>query len=176
MDRVIVAFESENSRLRVKDMLEREGIIPSVCLSSGADVLRAALRMSGSVIVCGFKFGDMSAVELAASLPAHCALLVVAPAVQLDFHDSGNVFKIAAPVSRSDLAASVRMLMQADHRTDKKPLPNRTEDDNETIARAKRLLMERNNMLEEEAHRFMQKKSMDSGSRLVVVARQILDQ
>lgn len=175
MDRVIIAFESENSRSRVKDVLEREGITPSVCLASGAGALRAVLQMGGGVIVSGFKLSDMSAIELAASLPENCILLVVAPVVQMNLYYGDNVFKVAAPVSRSDLAASVRMLMQFDHRKSKKPLPMRTEDDNLVIANAKLLLMERNHMLEDEAHRFMQKKSMYSGFRLVDIAKQILD-
>ena len=35
--------------------------------------------------------------------------------------------------------------------------------------------MERNNMTEPEAHRFMQKKSMDTGDSLVAVAEKILN-
>jgi response regulator NasT len=42
------------------------------------------------------------------------------------------------------------------------------------IQRAKLLLMERNNMSEEEAHRYIQKTSMDSGTNLVEMAEMIL--
>jgi AmiR/NasT family two-component response regulator len=37
------------------------------------------------------------------------------------------------------------------------------------------VLIVRNSMSEEQAHRFLQKRSMDSGNPLVAVARQILD-
>lgn len=42
------------------------------------------------------------------------------------------------------------------------------------IAEAKALLMERNNMTEEEAHRYIQKRSMDNGTGLTETAQMIL--
>ena len=42
------------------------------------------------------------------------------------------------------------------------------------IAEAKALLMERNNMTEEEAHRYLQKNSMDSGTNIVETAEMVL--
>ena len=41
------------------------------------------------------------------------------------------------------------------------------------IADAKKLLMERNSMTEEEAHRYMQKCSMDSGTNIVETAQMV---
>ena len=42
------------------------------------------------------------------------------------------------------------------------------------IAKAKALLMERNNMTEAEAHRYIQKCSMDSGTNLVETAQMVI--
>ena len=42
------------------------------------------------------------------------------------------------------------------------------------ITQAKYLLMERNGLTEEQAHRFLQKKSMDSGVGLVQTAKLVL--
>ena len=47
-------------------------------------------------------------------------------------------------------------------------------DEQEMIAEAKALLMERNNMTEEEAHRYIQKRSMDNGTDLTETAQMIL--
>ena len=44
----------------------------------------------------------------------------------------------------------------------------------EVLAQAKAVLMDRHGMTEEQAHRFLQKKSMDSGSRLVQTALLVL--
>ncbi len=42
------------------------------------------------------------------------------------------------------------------------------------IDRAKALLMERNGMTEEEAHRYIQKCSMDSGTNIVETAQMVI--
>ena len=44
----------------------------------------------------------------------------------------------------------------------------------EEIRKAKELLMTRNNMSEEEAHRYLQKSSMDSGTNMVETAEMVL--
>ena len=50
----------------------------------------------------------------------------------------------------------------------------RSEKEMNLISEAKALLMERNNLTEEEAHRYMQKRSMDNGTGLTETAQMIL--
>lgn len=173
-DRVIVAFDTERSRTHVKEMLEKEGIFPSVCCNSGAAARRAAAKLGGGVVVCGYRLPDTSAFELATSIHECSLILVVATTTQLAMYDGDIVFKLPSPVSRTDLAASVRMLLQMERRRVRENIPKRSEDDKQAIAAAKQLLIDRNYMTEEEAYRFLQKRSMDTGARLTDVAHEIL--
>ena len=50
----------------------------------------------------------------------------------------------------------------------------RTDEEKKIIDDAKALLMERNKLSEEEAHKYIQKLSMDSGNNLVETAQMIL--
>mgnify|MGYP003468771933 CR=1 FL=1 len=50
----------------------------------------------------------------------------------------------------------------------------RSAEEQHIIDRAKSLLIERNHMTESEAHRYMQKCSMDSGTNLVETAQMVL--
>jgi response regulator NasT len=50
----------------------------------------------------------------------------------------------------------------------------RNEQETATITQAKVLLMNRNNMTEEEAHRYLQKHSMDNGTNMVETAQMVL--
>ena len=50
----------------------------------------------------------------------------------------------------------------------------RSDEDRKVLDEAKALLMERNGMTEEEAHRYIQKCSMDSGTNLVETAEMVL--
>jgi response regulator NasT len=55
------------------------------------------------------------------------------------------------------------------------PVPTRSSEDKQMIAKAKELLMSRNCMTEEQAHRFIQKRSMDTGAKMIQTALKILD-
>ena len=50
----------------------------------------------------------------------------------------------------------------------------RSKEDQQLINKAKLVLMERNGFSEEEAHRYIQKRSMDNGTGLVEVSQMIL--
>jgi len=51
--------------------------------------------------------------------------------------------------------------------------PQRSEEEKKLIEEAKSLLMERNGMTEEEAHHYLQKTSMDSGTNMVETAQML---
>lgn len=50
----------------------------------------------------------------------------------------------------------------------------RSEEEQNLLKQAKSILMERNGMTEEEAHRYMQKCSMDSGTNMVETAQMVI--
>ena len=60
-------------------------------------------------------------------------------------------------------------------RLEKYVRPRRSREEESAIREAKALLMDRNGMSEEQAHRFLQKRSMDAGVRLGQAARLVLD-
>ncbi len=174
MDRVIVAFEQDSSALKVKEMLERDGIHPYMTVHSGAAVLRAAATLDGGVAVCGFKLRDMTAQQLADELPRGCEVLVVASAARLSLCGGDNILKLPTPVRRCDLTDSVGMLIKRELGFYRRVKKGFSGDDKRDIERAKALLIDRNGMTEGEAHRFLQKRSMDSGLSMPETARLVL--
>lgn len=174
METVVLAFEGEKTTGRVRELLENSGITCLVC-HSAAEVKRLVNKQRIPVVVCGYKLRDETAESLSADVPITCSVLALAPQDLLDLIDSDSVYKLAAPVSRSDLLASVRMLTQTGHRMEKYTHPRHSELETQRIEKAKALLMDRNGMTEAQAHRFLQKKSMDSGTKLPQTAQMILD-
>jgi len=168
MNRLIVAFEGDKQCDLIREALESGGLAPYVVCHTGAEVLRSAQGMGRAVVICGFKFPDMSADELAYDLGSAAIVLVVGKNVQLDFCEHEGIFKLAAPFSRSELLSSVSMLAQLAEKA-----PRRTADEEALVGEAKALLI-RSGMSEAEAHRYLQRCSMESGERLVSVAKRIL--
>lgn len=175
MEKVILAFESEKTAARVRDILESSGVAGCLICHSAAEVKRLVNKQGVSVVVCGYKLRDETAEALCEDLPVTCSVLVLAMQNLLDMIENEDVFKLVAPVSRNDLLSSVRMLTQMGRRMERFVRPRRSGEEKVLIEKAKALLMDRNGMTEEQAHRFLQKKSMDSGARLLQTAQMVLD-
>lgn len=174
MERVLIAFTGERVRQKIVCLLNGEGWETIVCLS-GAEVIRTARQLGGAIVLCGFYLPDMTADALAAELRETAALLVLARAVYLDLCGGENLYKLSLPASRAELLASLRLLLDAESGRLHRPVPRRKEEETALIRRAKELLMEVNRMTEEEAHRFLQKRSMNEGIRMTEAAQDILD-
>ena len=81
------------------------------------------------------------------------------------------------PLKVYDLINTVDMMVHTLERRRKKRRLKpkvRNEEEASLISEAKRILMGRNHMSEEEAHRYIQKCSMDSGTNMVETAQMIL--
>ena len=113
---------------------------------------------------------------LAEYLPDYFDMLLLASTSELESapHD---MVTLTYPIRPNDLASTVEMMLtQLDRRLKKrKSQPKkRTEQEQNYINNAKWLLMERNHMTEQEAFRYIQKSSMDSGTNMVETAQMIL--
>ena len=175
MERIVVAFENDVSCQRICAVLENSGLFFCTPCHSAGEVKRLLAKQQIGVLVCGHKLADATAEELCEDIPVSVCMLVLAPQSQLDLFRSDDLFRLATPSSKSDLLSSVNMLAQMSHRMERLSRPRRSGEEQQLLQEAKTLLMERRGMTEDQAHRFIQKKSMDAGSKMVQTARLILD-
>lgn len=173
VERVIVVFDSDKTTRRICDMLESSGTAECSPCRSGGEARRAVAQYDINVVICGFRLADGTGEHLYEDLPEGVSMLMVAPQHQLDMVNE-EIFRLPAPISRSDLVTSTKMVLQMSRRLGRTIKPRRSGADREVIQQAKSLLMERNGLTEDQAHRLLQKKSMDSGVNLVQTARLVL--
>ena len=174
MESVIVAFESDRSCERIRDILETSGTATCILCHSAAEVKRIVSKQRVSTVICGFKLPDEPAEALFEDLPPTCSMLMVAVQGMLDPCPKDHHFRLAAPGRRGGPVGAGALLPQMGHRLEKFRPPPRSQEEENLIRSAKELLMDRNGMTEEQAHRFLQKKSMDSGVKMVQTARLVL--
>ena len=175
MDRIVVAFANEEAQRRILRLLESSGYRPMGCCFSGAATTRLISKMGSGLVICGFKLRDMTASDLAADLRGAAALLVISSAANLDFCEGENLYKLASPISRTEFLSTLELLQQFEEKHLHHPPPKRREEEQKLIQKAKELLMDINRMSEAEAHRFLQKRSMDAGVKMVETAQMIID-
>ena len=175
MRQVIIAFENSANSARIREILESDGGLACVVCHSAAQVKRAVRKLRLDIVVCGFKLPDEACETLYYDLPDRCSMLMVGPQAQLELCEAEGIFKLQTPIHRGELLASVRMLAQFSRMggRDRGPV-QRSQEEQELVAQAKVVLMDRHGMTEEQAHRFLQKQSMDNGARLADTARMVL--
>lgn len=174
LERVIVAFEKEKNALYIRDMIEGVGLADVQLCRSGMEIRRLAGRESIQAVICGYKLPDGSAEALFEDLPTGLAMLMIATRPQLELCVQEGIFTLAAPIGREELLDSLRTVLQLS-RSAEHPVPaQRATAQEGLIQRAKALLMTRQGMDEEEAHRLLQKRSMDRGCKLEEMAARIL--
>ena len=174
MRQVIVAFERQSNCDRIREILESTGEFSCLVCRSGDQVRRAVHKRRVSIVVCGFKLLDESCEALYGDLPQRCAMLMVAPQSQLALCGGVGIFKLPTPIRRTELLDTVRQLALLCAERDA-PI-QRSEEEWALVERAKAVLMSLQGMSEEQAHRFLQKQSMDRGARLIDTARRVLDE
>ena len=84
-----------------------------------------------------------------------------------------GVIAVGMPLKVHELLDTIGM-MEAAIRKNRKKSRQRSPREKAIIEKAKRLLMERNHMTEEEAHRYVQKRSMDNGNSMAETAEMII--
>ena len=174
MDRIIVAFENPNLLTRVSEMLARCGYPPRFRCSSGAEVLRVTGDLAGAVVICGYKLPDMTADSLYVDLDEKAIVLVIASPAELDHCERDGLFRLPTPVNRGDLTGAMTMLTQLADRAAQRQRVRRNDSELALVERAKGILMDKNHFTEEQAHRFLQKTSMNSGCKMSETAAAII--
>ncbi len=177
MTNIIVAFSKPEDARNIKNIIVKNGFpVVSVC-SSGAQTISGLDGLHGGIIVCGYRFSDMLYAELRELVPPEFAILLVASARRIGDTLPDGVTWLPMPLMVHDLLETLHGLDEEQLRKKKiarqKPAVRR-EEDRQAIAQAKEMLMARNNMTENEAHRYIQKCSMDSGSNMVETAQKLI--
>lgn len=177
MSSVIVVFPKRETSANIRNILVRDGIDVSGICTTGAQVLQFADNFDDGIIICGYKMQDMLYSELREWLPESFEMLLVASPDKWSQGLVKGVIGLPMPVKVYDLLNTVEMMMQTMQKRRRKrreAAKNRNLEQKALIEQAKAVLMERNKMTEEEAHRYLQKSSMDSGTNMLETAQMIL--
>ncbi len=177
MSTIIVAFPKIEDAKAIKNLLVRNGYDVAAPCTSGAQAINLADSLSDGIIVSGYKLGDMLYSDLFDYKPKSFELLLVASKNLWADCTNNDIVCVAMPLKVNDLLNTLQMMLQAQIRRRKRARSQprqRSKEELELINRAKQMLMEYNNMTEDEAHRYIQKCSMDSGNSFVESASMII--
>ena len=178
MATLIVAFPKLEEAKAVRNLLVRRGYEAAPACTSGAQAINMADRLSDGIIICGYKLSDnMLYSELYEYKPKSFEMLLVASKNLWDDCQDNDIVCAAMPIKVNDLINTIEMMLQVQVRRRKKKRmqpKRRSPQEQKVIDDAKAILMEKNNMTEPEAFRYIQKCSMDSGNTMVESASMVI--
>ena len=115
--------------------------------------------------------------DLESYIPKHFEMIVLSSRKNYEEVRDSGVVCLSMPVKSADFVNTVSLMIENllwERKKRKSQPKERTEEEKKILWEAKAVLMERNHMTEEEAHRYIQKCSMDSGTSLTETAQMVL--
>lgn len=177
MTSIIIVFPKEETGKSIKNILVRNGFqVVSVC-TSGAQALADANGLLDGIVLCAYRMPDMLYRELRSYLSPGFEMVVISSKSQWEENGDSGVISLSLPLKVHELLSTMEMVAYSLGRKRKKRRMaprKRSKEEQELVDRAKDVLMNRNHMTEEEAHRYLQKTSMDNGTSFTETAQMIL--
>ena len=174
--KILIAFPKIENGIQIKRILQQRGYEVYATCSTGARVLAYAQELSGGIVICGYRLTDMVYSELRDDLPPQFEMLLFASSELCENGERQGVVCLKMPLKVHELIQTVDMMSMSLHRKQKhsKKQSGRTKEEQNLLCAAKGLLMERNHMTEEEAHRYLQRRSMENGTKMLETAQMVL--
>ena len=177
MSGIIVVFPKNEDAKAIKNLLIHNGYDNVSCCTTGAKAITKADVFGEGIIISGYRLSDMSYAEIFHNLEGRYEMLLIASREKL-LETGTGVAMLEMPIKVRDFLNSVEMmsnnLYERSRRKRRKP-GQRTREEQTVIDQAKEVLMIKNNLSENEAHRYIQKSAMDSGRTMVETAESILE-
>lgn len=175
MSYIVIAMAKNGDAIRLKDIIQSGRILEEVIIcQDGSDVLRVAREQEVNLVICTSRLSDMSYEELVSYLKSSEKMLMLTREPTM-ISMSDNIRTLQIPFKSSDFLAAIKSLIPTRYYERAKGSKKRSLEDQMRIDSAKQLIMKQERLSEPEAHRYLQKISMDTGLDLVQIARQLLN-
>lgn len=177
MTNIYVVFPKLEEARSIRQILIKSGFSVNGVSTGGAQLLQQIEDVPDPIVVCGYKLPDMMYHQLWEYLPEDASMLLLAPAGRVGEYDENGITCLSMPLKVNALLEALRaMVEQVEWRKRKRrQRPKvRAAADEEVLRKAKNLLQESKGWSEREAHAYLQKCSMNSGTGLVDVAKMVL--
>jgi len=172
---VVVVFPKIEDARNVKNLLARNGYQVAAVCTTGAAALHCADGLVNGIMVSAYKLPDMMYTELKEYLPQGFEMILLVSRNHMG--ECRDVISVPMPFAVRDFLNTMEMTVQAVLRRKRKQKSRpavRDENGKKAIQEAKAMLMTQNHMTEEEAHRYIQKCSMESGNNMIETAHMLL--
>lgn len=180
-EKLVIALGNLETAKKLQTLLIREGYnVMGVC-SSGNELIRLVMQYSPDLAIVGYKFKDMSLLDAYETLGDLTSFLALVNEPYKSYiEEDTDIYCMGTKISSILLTNAIDLIFQSKRRIRKlkkqvEKLEN-TLEDRKVIEKAKGELMRTSGLTEQEAFRYMQKLSMDSGKKMKDIATLMLSE
>ena len=176
MSSIVIALPKIEDAKKIRAVLARHGCTGASVCTTASNALSSACELGSGVLICSHRLPDMNYLDLSECMPRDFEMLLLASA-RVICEVPTSILSVQMPVKASDLVNTVNMILTQQERRkrkEKKKPKARSWKEQNYISNAKMMLMQRNHLSEDEAYRYIQKSSMDSGTNMVETAQMLL--
>ncbi|MBR6222069.1 MAG: ANTAR domain-containing protein [Lachnospiraceae bacterium] len=177
MVNVIIVFPKIEDGQKIRGVLTRLGIDVHTVCQSGNQVLQTLEDLDDGIIISAYRLSDMTCSNLKESLPTDFSLLVLASNSHSQEFFGEDILFLPMPFKAGELRDTIgdmsSIILRRRKKRREKPR-ERSAEDKAVILQAKEMLMRKNSYSEEDAHRYIQKVSMDSGRSLMETCQMLI--
>lgn len=183
--KVMIVSESENFYQMIKSIMPPSDFSPVFYASSGSDARRKLLELPVDILIVDSPLSDEHGVMFAENFAdTNMGILLL---VQSDLYDATSsqveedgILCLPKPISPEMFYSATRMLSAMTYRiqkmeTEKKTLQDKMQDIR-IINKAKWMLIENKGMTESEAHKYIEKLSMDRRRSRREIAEEVIEE
>lgn len=173
---IVIAFPNIEDARKIRSILIKNGYEVLGVANTVPGILTKLSDLECGIVICGYKLKDQYYLDVLEYLPQGFELILVAsPAIvqEAPYRVSTVELPLRLACLKKVLDELREGIIKKYKKKNKKPV-KRSEQDMNTINKAKQVLMEKNHLTEEEAYRYIQKCSMDAGTNMVETAEMIL--
>ena len=170
MARIIIASVSEDYRARLSRLLASSGFPMYRCCASGSELRRIVNESQDGIVIMAGSLPDCKPDELQWDYGDRVQILLLGKPALLESCQSPEIFRLSLPASGQVILGAVEMLSQL-HQMQ---LPKRAGNEKQIVEQAKKILMQKHGITEQEAHRTLQLYAMHHGLKMVEYAAEIV--
>lgn len=170
---------------QIRAILVSRGYVVSDASVSGMQALRAAANRPVDIAIVGYNLSDMSGLDFSMDLLSNnsCSVMLLTPPEQMVYVKeqigSADVVPVPRPVTAQTMLSTLELIEHYRSkltRVSEEAKKLKQDLDRRAVAeKAKVVLMNRLQMSEAEAWRYLQKRSMDTGTSLKEIALRVLE-
>lgn len=172
-DNIFIAFSNKKTALSIAKIIISEGMPIKAVLKNITDLTNTLSYYRDGIIFLSYVFDDVYIDNILELIPDGFTVILIGNREQINSCDNEDVLKLAVPLRKVDLICALDMISSFE--SSYKLRDKKTDDEKKIIDNAKHYLMDAYSMSESQAHRYIQKKSMDTGKKLADIAKIILN-